>query len=378
MGYFFQKLLLSSFLMSPALAFCQTGKLNESFNKENKEWKLSKASYADSVDFSIRDGSLFIKNNNAKTAIIQYNLGTTSIQLGKDGIIDINIKFRHLGGINDFGYGISLGSKPDTDFDGGTNFAISGNGYYSIYDLRNKKQYNIKNWTKNPAIKTNDGEVNEMRILKSSIYFHLFINGTWVFTGNGYSAYNDYLSFFAYKQQEIAVDEINIKSYRGSFNKFPKHHTEDLVEICRESVNDFANAKVMEKEGQFKTWLSEVFICNKEYPIYKADADFFPKKVKNKKERFVYGIATDYKEAAGRDDMKTKLVDIIQQALVNYTIKTDASKEKKSTYFLSTNPALPAGVIVKLSEYTDRRSYEKEDHYYIKLEVMSAPDIKPF
>lgn len=364
-------------LISQAL-FAQTGKFTESFDKENKDWKLSKLSFTDSVDFSINGGSLLISNNNSKMAIVQHKITGTGIQLGTDGIVDIRIKFRHLGGVNNFGYGICLGNKPDTDFDGGTSFAMAGNGYFSIYDIRNKKLSYKAAWTKHTAVKTTDGEVNEMRILKSGINFYLLINGIWAFTGNGYSAFGDQISFFAYEQQQIAIDEIIIKSYRGSFNKFPKHHTEDLIEICKESVNDFANAKGEEKDGQFKTWLQEVFICNKTYPIAIADKDFFPKKVKNKKERFVYGLVTDFKEIAGKEEMKLRLTGIIEQALIKFTMKTDSTKGKKSTYFISTNPELPAGVVIRLSEYTDRRSYEKDDHYYIKLEVLAAPDIKPF
>lgn len=102
------------------------------------------------------------------------------------------------------------------------------------------------------------------------------------------------------------------------------------------------------------------------------------KKVKNKKERFVYGIATDFKATADREEMKARLTGIIEQALVNFTIRTDSAKGKRWTYFVNANPALPAGVFVKLSEYTDRRSYETEDHYYIKLEGLAAPDIKSF
>lgn len=369
-------LLLLFFLSNTA--FAQPKYFTDSFDKD-AGWKLSDLTSPDSARFEIKDGSLILYNLQRNAGMVELKMPFFG-DLSHDAEWQLKVRVRHLSGANTYQYGFSQGVKPGTFLNDGLCFGLSGNGYFRADSYFGKTKNEIKGWTKYGPINTDDGAVNEMRIIYRSPWgFYILINDKWAFMGRANGRESNTLTLFAEGQQTVAFDQIDLVSYRGQFTKLADVRAKELKEICTVAVDSFSSARGFPKDDQYKTWLPEIFICNKDYKIFKKTTGVFPERVSKGNPFFVYSITTDFQKVEDRDEQKAKLMSLIKAVLIDYKeSKSTTLGDRKAQYFFSKNPDLPKGTVIIIQEYTARRDYEKEDHYYIDFQVLNAPEIKAF
>lgn len=358
-------------------AYAQPKYFTETFDKD-QGWAISEATYPDSARFEIKDGSLILYNLQRKAGMVELKMPFYG-DLSHDAEWQLTVRMRHLSGVNSFQYGFCQGAKPGTFMKDGLSFGLAANGYFRADNYYGNTKNEIKGWTQYGPINTTDGSVNEMRIIYRAPWgLFILINGKWAYMGKASGKEANTLTLFAEGQQTIAFDQIDLVSYKGQFTKMADVRAKELQEICMVAVDSFKNARGFAKDDQYKTWLPEIFICNKDYKIFKKTSGVFPERVGKGKPFFVYSISTDFSKQEDRDEQTNKLKTLIKDVLKEYSTSTTSLEDRKVHYFFSKSTELPAGTIISIQEYAARRSYEKEDHYYIELQVLNAPGIKAF
>lgn len=374
---FLPVLFLLFILAQAARLHAQPKYFTETFDK-NAGWKLSNATHPDSAHFEIKGGSLILTNKQRNAGMVELTMPFYG-ELDQDAEWQLQFTARHLDGANNYNYGICQGSKPGTYFTDGLSIGLTGNGYFRMDTYFGKKKSEIKTWTQFSHIQTADSSSNEVRIIYRAPWgFFVLINNHWAYMGRGGGREGKTLTLFAEGNQTIAFDDIRLVSYRGQYTKMADVRAQELKEICAVAVDSFSRGRGFANGDEYKTWLPEMFICNRDYKIFRRTEGVFPKRVGKGAAHYVYDINVDYLSAADRDAKIEELAALIKTVLGQVKESKATLGNKTLRYFFCKNPEFPKGTIVILGEYAFRREYETVDHYYIEFMVLNAPGIKPF
>ncbi|MCP3924830.1 MAG: hypothetical protein GY714_19810 [Desulfobacterales bacterium] len=138
---------------------------SEYFNNNKRKWVQTNNK---NITTSVRGGNYYFSHKRDVNAWLSWT-SKTKINQYKDFFIQTNIK--KVSGVNNYGYGIAWGLK---DANNNYYFQIRGNGYYTVYKVKNAKYKQIIKWKRNKSINKNNS-TNKLGLKKvgNKIYFYI-------------------------------------------------------------------------------------------------------------------------------------------------------------------------------------------------------------
>ena len=136
-------------------------------NKNN--WPVKNT---DEVFLYVDKGSYTIEHKRNEEAWMIWK----TVDLDQNSNFRIDVKLRHVGGINNKGFGVVWGMK---DVDNYLTFNISDNGYFRFAKEEDNSWMNIIEWEKHSAINENN-RLNNLVIEKKDLTYYFYANNVLV------------------------------------------------------------------------------------------------------------------------------------------------------------------------------------------------------
>lgn len=173
----------------------------DNFSNNYNGW--STVNYATKVS-SVRSGKYYIRHK-AESGGFHTSI-SKSIDTRRD--FEIETKIDHVGGVEDYGYGVVFGKSTEADFQ---SFNITATGFYRVGMNEGGTWSNLKEWTKSDYVKTGMSASNILKIVKKGYSMKFYVNGNYLYTMDFKDFAGSQLGFVAYNDQEVAVDYIKVK-----------------------------------------------------------------------------------------------------------------------------------------------------------------------
>ncbi len=163
-------LVLSGLTINSAL-FSQKIILQDSFSNNEKSWIIEAN---DREVFGFDGGKYFIQGFTDSTIT-----STIISPLNNSRSYTISTTATHIGGVNNYGFGITIRNK---NLNSSYNFVISPIGYYKFYGYDNGKYKQFADWTAHSAIRKGSKMENFITITKEEANWKLYINDQFIGT----------------------------------------------------------------------------------------------------------------------------------------------------------------------------------------------------
>lgn len=230
-----------------------TAPVFDGFDNNSNGWAIDNTNKFSS---DVKSGKLVVDRKESGGIFINKDL---DLDTNRDFIIKTSITTNKYGGTGM--YGITFGRKNSSNE---YSFLISPNGSYKYRKFDNDQYKSIIPFTNSNAIKIEDNQSNEIKIIKSGKLLRFYVNGTYLNEAPFEPFYGNQFGFTVYHSQRIYVDYLDINYQTDNFNEPPVVViTEPVVELKRgfeivKTKDIIVKGKATDKDGIYEVKINDV------------------------------------------------------------------------------------------------------------------------